>query len=301
LDKASHMYNHVEMKMRFEDMPRGREAVLVGVITRKRDLEVLDRERWYRIPVASTPEKGWPPRWFAAYETQLVAGGPQVIRRFARVLEIEQRSREELFPGEPAKDRAGKMYHKLILGPVRLRETPITVAVPRRLVFISTTGTRFSLGRTVNDLYYESALEDRLWKALQRQGITAERQWPETVEGRRYFLDFAVFCTKANIDVEVDGDRWHANPVRAAADNERDNSLASVGWRTLRFSTSQVRDMLPATMERLAKTVRSCGGIVVEGMGPHRFLHTSNGTAVQLALGESAAPYDGQPFPDDWD
>lgn len=281
--------------------PAGRDPVLVGVVNRKRDLDLIDRERWYRVPVASAPRKGWPPAWFAAFETQAVSGGPQVIRRFAPVLGLEVLAREQLFPGEPARDRAGKLYHKLLLGPVELLDPPISVPVPRRLVFITTTARRLSSALTVNDLYYESPLEDRLWKALKDLKIPAERQWPETVDGKRYLLDFAVFCQRANLDVEVDGDTWHANPERAAVDNERDNSLASVGWRTLRFSTSQISEALPESIQRLTKTMRTFGGAITTGMGPHRFIQTPSGPAVQLALGEIVEPYDDETYDDDWD
>jgi very-short-patch-repair endonuclease len=46
------------------------------------------------------------------------------------------------------------------------------------------------------------------------------------------------FCfPTAGLVVEVDGARWHPVPVR---DQARDNALAALGWRTLRFSWTQV-------------------------------------------------------------
>ena len=46
------------------------------------------------------------------------------------------------------------------------------------------------------------------------------------------------FCfDAARLVVEVDGARWHPDPAR---DQQRDNALAALGWRVLRFSWSEV-------------------------------------------------------------
>ena len=58
----------------------------------------------------------------------------------------------------------------------------------------------------------------------------------------RYLLDFAIFCVNGEIDVETEGDTYHANPERAALDNDRNNNLESADWKVLRFSTEQVRE-----------------------------------------------------------
>lgn len=46
------------------------------------------------------------------------------------------------------------------------------------------------------------------------------------------------FCfPEARLVVEVDGARWHPDPAR---DQQRDNALAALGWRVLRFTWSEV-------------------------------------------------------------
>jgi very-short-patch-repair endonuclease len=46
------------------------------------------------------------------------------------------------------------------------------------------------------------------------------------------------FCfAAARLVVEVDGARWHPDPAR---DQRRDNVLAALGWRVLRFTWSEV-------------------------------------------------------------
>lgn len=59
-------------------------------------------------------------------------------------------------------------------------------------------------------------------------------------------LDFALYCGRGKVDVETDGDTWHANPKKARQDNVRDNALKTAGWRVLRFTTKQIREEMSA-------------------------------------------------------
>lgn len=58
------------------------------------------------------------------------------------------------------------------------------------------------------------------------------------------------FCYReAGLVVEVDGGKWHQNPVR---DRARDNLLAALGWRVLRFSWAEVVHKPDAVMASVA-------------------------------------------------
>jgi very-short-patch-repair endonuclease len=48
-------------------------------------------------------------------------------------------------------------------------------------------------------------------------------------------VDFA--WQEAGLVVEVDGARWHVDPAR---DRARDNALAGLGWRVLRYTWAEV-------------------------------------------------------------
>lgn len=114
----------------------------------------------------------------------------------------------------------------------------------------------------INDLYDESPLEDRLWAEFKRHNISAERQEFITVKRQNYALDFAIYCAKGNIDVETDGDSWHANPEKAAEDNLRDNALEAVGWKVLRFTTHQIREQTEDyCIHTVAETINNLGGV----------------------------------------
>ena len=118
----------------------------------------------------------------------------------------------------------------------------------------------------INDLYDESSLEDQLWAAFKRLQIRAERQELVAIKDRNYFLDFAIYCASGKIDVETDGDEWHANPEKAALDNLRDNDLESVGWRQLRFTAHQLREqMAEYCVPKVVETINKLDGLEEEG------------------------------------
>ena len=133
-------------------------------------------------------------------------------------------------------------------------------------MFIPTTWQKFIQATEINDLYDESSLEDRLWAALKQLQIEAERQELVTVKGRNYFLDFAVYCASGKIDVETDGDEWHATPEKAALDNLRDNDLEGVGWQQLRFTAHQVHEQMSEyCVPKMAEMINRLGGVTEEG------------------------------------
>lgn len=264
--------------------------VLVGVIPRRADLQLLESERWYRVPENKRPAR-WPPRWFAPYEGKS-AGAASHIWRVAPVECIDRVSREQLFPGERPGPKAGRQYHVLRLGPLVPLPEPIRLTRARPLVFISTTEAKLHSARTINDLYDDSPLEDRMWDALKTEKIPAERQWPVEVPSGRRLIDFAVFCLQGGLAIETDGDSYHTGPEKAAYDNERNNDLAAEGWQTLRFSTDQVQSRLAHCLDQVRRMIDRLKGLEAE-----RFFVPRGGPGAgtrQLALGEEPAAYDAE-------
>jgi len=211
------------------------------------DFAVARDEHWYRIPVSSAHKwlKGrWPPQWLAFYQTKVFGSEAFAVNYYARVLDVRQVYRWQLFPDQPHDEKGRRRYYQFILEPLQRLPKPILSRRWRRIVFIPTTWEKFSSAVEINDLYDESPLEDRLWAELKRLQISAERQEFVQVKGRSYALDFAIYCTSGQIDVETDGDTFHANPERAPQDNVRDNDLKTVGWRVLRFNTPQIREKM---------------------------------------------------------
>lgn len=158
----------------------------------------------------------------------------------------------------------------------------------RRIIFIPTTWQKFVNAMEINDLYDESPLEDRLWTELKRLNITAERQEFVPVKGRTYALDFAIYCASGKIDVETDGDVWHADPERIPLDNLRDNDLETAGWKLLRFNTLCIREkMAEYCLPTIVENINRLGGLDEQRLVPRKVSLDAQGGPRQLSLFES--------------
>jgi len=266
--------------------------VLVAIMNSKRDFDILQRELWYRIPVKSAPRR-WPPEWLAFYHTKVFEKERYTIQYYGRVREIHKVKRRELFPNEFPNPKSERQYYQIFLESLEQLPEPIYSARWRRIVFISTTWDKFMRPREVNDLFDESPLEDQLWVELQKHRIPAERQWRLYTQEGSYQLDFAVFCNEGNLDVETDGDTWHANVEAAAKDYPRDNAVQGVGWRILRFNSQQIRESTADyCLPKITKMIKNLRGLSDEGLVPRQFFATPDGTAQQLTLFEADVEYD---------
>lgn len=240
-------------------------SVLVAIMNNKRDFALAREAHWYRIPVEKAHKWGkhhWPPRWLAFYQTKAFGDEAHSIRYYARIHDVSQAKRHELFPDEAPGKKSDNVYYQLLLTPLQILSRPIPSARLRRITFIATTWQKFRSAEEVNDLWDESPLEDDLWAELKRKQLRAERQEYIRLKRQLYALDFALYCVGGKLNVETDGDRWHSDPKRIAADNRRDNALETEGWRLLRFNTVQVREelsdyCLPTIME----IVNDLGGL----------------------------------------
>jgi very-short-patch-repair endonuclease len=157
------------------------------------------------------------------------------------------------------------------LNPLQKLPQPIFSRRLRRIIFIPTTWQKLIGAAEINDLYDESPLEDRLWAEFKRFSIQVERQELVTIEKDNYFLDFAVYCAKGKLDIETDGDSWHAERENIAQDNFRDNALEAVGWHVLRFNTHQIREEADSyCIEKVVKTINNLGGVDEGKLVPRR-------------------------------
>jgi len=265
-----------------------RGEVLVAIMNNLLDLSIARNQHWYRIPVSSVEKwlrKRWPPNWLAFYQTKVFGAEAYAVHYYARVRDIQEKRRWELFPDQPRDERAQRRYWQLVLGELRRLPRPIPSRRWRRIVFIPTTWHKFVQATEINDLYDESPLEDRLWTELKRRQISAERQALIQVAERRYFLDFAVYCTDGRIDLETDGDTWHADPERIPLDNLRDNDLETLGWRVLRFSTVQIQEQMERyCLPTVIANINRLRGLDEGRMVPRRIHPGGPGAAQQLSM-----------------
>jgi len=273
-----------------------RGQVLVAIMNNLLDFNLAQEKHWYRIPVRSTRRRlreRWPPRWLAFYQTKVFGPERWAVNYYAPVRRIRVVRRRELLPDDPSHPRANEMYHKVEIGRLQRLPRPIVSRRWRRFVFIPTTWEKFISAVEINDLFDESPLEDRLWAEFKRHDVDAERQYFFQVKASLYALDFAIFCDQGHLNVETDGDRWHADPERIPLDNERDNDLAGAGWSVLRFNGKQIREQvveycIPAVM----KTMNRLGGLSTEGLIPRKFDPDFPDAPRQLTLFEAPVEYD---------
>lgn len=251
-----------------------RGEVLVAIINNKLDFAILHEQNWYRIPASSVKKwigERWPPRWLAFYQTMAFGVEKHAINYFAEVLDIRQVQRWQLFPDEPRAGRGKRQYYQIFLKPIQALPKPIYSRRFRRIVFIPTTMERFVQASEINDLFDGSSLEDKLWAEFKRRGIPAERQEFVTARKNDYALDFAVYCAKGKIDVETDGDFWHANPEKAAQDNVRDHDLNTAGWKVLRFSEKQIREQAASyCVQTVVDNINLLGGVDEDKVIPRK-------------------------------
>jgi len=235
--------------------------VLVSILNNPADLSILQQEGWYRIPIRSAPRR-WPPVWLAFYQTSVFDHEAYAVRYWGKVAAIEKAKRTDLFPDEPANPKTSKEYYQLRLERLEVLSTPILSHKPRRILFIPTTWKKFQNAHVINDLFDESPLEDHLWEALKKRSLSAELQWELRVKQKLYRLDFALFCTNGFVDIETDGDFWHADRSQIPLDNQRDNSIQTIGWHVLRFNSHQIREEMEQTcLPTIRHMVDELGGV----------------------------------------
>jgi very-short-patch-repair endonuclease len=251
-----------------------RGEVLVAILNNRHDFNSAYEQHWYRIPVSSVRnllKERWPPQWVAFYQTKIFGQEAHAINYFAQVIDVLKVSRQQLFPDEPDNAKSSRFYYKLILQPLQRLPRPIFSRRLRRIVFIPTTAEKFFNAVEINDLYDESPLEDKLWAEFKRLQIQAERQELVGVNDRNYILDFAIYCAKENIDVETDGDTYHANSEKSAEDNQRNNDLEAAGWKVLRFNTVQIQEkMADYCVPKIIETINYLDGLDEGGLIPRK-------------------------------
>ena len=74
-------------------------------------------------------------------------------------------------------------------------------------------------------------------------------------------MDFAVFCKVRNIDIECDGKKHHTQINDVYADKRRNNNLERDGWSVLRFTTEDIENGMPQTMNLINEAVNEYGGV----------------------------------------
>lgn len=221
------------------------DLVLVALINTPRDLEIARAEHWYRIPAKHAPAHLTQIRYLAFYMTKAFADCKWTIREYAPVRGHELVRRRDLFPGEDDHPRAEDAYYKLQIGALISLPRPIASRSGRRILFIWTTGDKFSRAVEINDLLGKSDADDALWQGLKDAGIYAERQMTISDGRARYRVDFWIPCARGNLAVIL-GDVPRRMPHGRA-------------WRAMRFSADELENVDDCA-HQVSRMIRELGG-----------------------------------------
>jgi len=239
---------------------------LIALLRDVNDYNIAHDQHWYRIPERSAPRIVEDKRikYIAFYQTRKFRADAFVVRWYARINKIKIVLRQDLFPNEKINPRTNTIYYKIEFDKLRELKRPIPSKKQRRIIFIPTTFKKFRNAKEINDLFFESPIEERMWEAFRKEEINAERQY-EVIYGKgksqRYYLDFAMFCKSRNLAVECDGDTYHSKLEDVKKDKHRDNILESQGWNILRYTTDDIMYKIDNSVMQVKEAINNYGGI----------------------------------------
>ncbi len=222
------------------------DIVLVVLMNNPRDMEIVRAEHWYRIPAKHAPPHISQARYVAFYLTKPFGDCKWSIHEYAPVCGHELVRRRDLFPDQADHPRAEEAYYKLELGSLIELQRPITSRSGRRILFIWTTGDKFSRAVEINDLLGKSDEDDALWDALKASKISAERQIVVRDKRARYRVDFWIQCIRGNLAIIL-GDAPRKMPKGKT-------------WRALQFSAGQIEQSLTDCTNQVSKMIKELGG-----------------------------------------
>jgi len=260
---------------------------LVALMNNSLDFQIAKVQNWYRIPCSTkmVPKSviNKTLKHIAFYHTKVFKDDSYCIRWYSEVKNITIVTRKILLPNIQNDPKADDDYFKIEFNPLCELSEPIISNRPRRMLFILTTLWHFQNSRNINDLFYESPLEEEFWKVLKSENIEAERQFIIDTKTQMFWLDFALFCKERNINVECDGDAFHLPERNVKLDKKRNNILTSLGWSILRFTTEDIRKNLKTTVRNVKDTINRYGGLEIL---PERIFKFFKKDSNQLSLFE---------------
>lgn len=234
-------------------------TVLVAIINRRKDLEILLTQNWYRIPVAKLPAR--PFGWLAFYHTSALGKEGKLIRYYAQVKQIIKTRRKDLLPDEKNHRRYGEEYYKFVFERIKELTRPIHNSTSMRFTFGFTTLARLLRFRSLHSLFGVRPLERIFRQLLKKHDVPFFPEYPIKCKGRvRYRLDLAIFCRKGQINIECDMPKYHSGK-RRAYDRRRNQYLRRRGWTVLRFSDEDILFNAPQCFTALNDAILRLGGI----------------------------------------
>jgi very-short-patch-repair endonuclease len=255
--------------------------VLIALLKEENDEHIAAVEHWYRIPkstkkvpkmIKDSTNDNLKIKYIAFYLPKKFNQYKWSVPWLAEVKDIKIVKGKELIykKGHP---KANKDYYKIEFDRLEELPKPIYGRRGRRILFITTTERHLKIAEEINDLFYESPLEETMWSEFKKLKIQAERQWELKFGAKSLFLDFALFCHSGKIDVECDGDTYHMEKESVEKDKDRDTLIESKGWKTMRFTSTKIYENLDESIGRVMEAVDNYGGLeIIDDRKIYRYL-----------------------------
>lgn len=148
--------------------PDNEARVLVGVITRPKDMYIAREHHWYRIPIDRAPQC-LAAEYLALYQTAAFGTERWAITYYAPILRYRIATRRELLPDEQTHPRASTRYYCLDIGELERLPLSVPAARLRRITFIATTFGQLCRATDVRDLWNpeedQTVSDDSVWGA----------------------------------------------------------------------------------------------------------------------------------------
>jgi hypothetical protein len=201
------------------------DRVLVGVINRKRDLELVRDANWYRIPQKSMP-RGVNAEYLAFFLSRAFKERNGGIYYYAERRGLELAYRKDLLPDEAAHKNADEVYYKVQLGELMEKDPPVLNPTKRTITFVYTTWDRFVKAREIGDLYSKADyFVDRIYHALRNTGIRPERFWETEYRETGYAAQIRVLCERGTVVASTSMDD---NSIFLDENGQEDAILAAI-------------------------------------------------------------------------
>ena len=234
------------------------KIVLVGVLKNQKDLDILLRDNWYRIPLVHAPKRKFD--YIAFYQPLQFGKRGKSIHYYAKVLSLIRKKRFELLPEEKDHPKSRDVYLKINLGKIIPLSRPIKNIIPRRINFGFTSFDRLMTAKDILELYSIAPTEQIIENKLNKEGIKSKAQFYVLVSKRkRYRLDFAIFCKDGKIAVECDNKKAHNIKSQRKKDQTKDKILKALGWTVMRFSEDEILFENKNCVEKIKKLVLRMG------------------------------------------
>ena len=236
------------------------EQLLVAVVPRISDFEIVRHKGWYRIPLGMV--RGWSsPGHVAFYFGRAFGSEAGLVRFYAPVWNADLIKRIDMLPDEPDHPRAFEDYVRLHIGDLHERAQPIASRTRRRIVILPTTMERFLSASDLNELAAGDEAGDVLYGKLTEERIHPERQYYIRGANAYYLTDFALFCRRRNLQIDVEPGRRAREGI--ILERGGDQEPAS-GWEALRLSRYDITRRTEQSVAEIRASIHSNGGMVVD-------------------------------------